>query len=737
MARLVGGLMLATLVWAAATHAQVPTPQLPPDDPVEAFRQLLNTGRSFGTPTPEHLKRRKDTLETAAARIRTLGDLSRALLLLEWNKPGQEPAEEDVDRGVRDRLLDRFTQGVKQVIARGDTLNRIAVANLIGETASALRRQDIQVQESTRGLLDRTGKSAPMGGSSYLRGRMRALASDLAPLADDPSPGVRRANARALGNIEGDPNRTIPPLRRLLNDPDVAVRRSAAAALGDAVGAAVVQFQSGMMPPSTSEQPEERLPTEAEMWRGRAGSLLSTIRAVVPVASSRLDDPDVVVRRVSAQACRQASGALVNLVPNLPQDLPARGVALDELTLRRVRELQASVPLIMKEMNPSLDAFRRLAAQWTQAAADSDPQVRLDMRRVFEDLGEAARKLRRYQRSLEYPDATEPGKEKPKDGQSSAPPGPGGQAREPGPDCLRLVGAVQIGVPKPARNSDESATAVVHLEPAVRVCLADAEPSGPEPAGTGLAPPERSPPRTAPAARPASAAFEQKSEVLPPPAKAGRDVPSVLEYTVEAGRAALVRGLSDPMVRIRLASLDALEAMGDAAAPALPAIVRSLQDPNLFVRWAAARILGALALSPSVPHQPDLAVPALARLLRPREDLEVRIVAANSLAAYGPEAKEAVPALAAAVNQGDVEVRLAVLRALSRVGPEAAAAVPAIIEGLRDTSPQVRAESARVLGRFGPAARSALPALRRAMSDADDDVRRAASDAVLAIDLRR
>ena len=41
-------------------------------------------------------------------------------------------------------------------------------------------------------------------------------------------------------------------------------------------------------------------------------------------------------------------------------------------------------------------------------------------------------------------------------------------------------------------------------------------------------------------------------------------------------------------------SIDALEMLGDQALPAVPALTRALADPDLFVRWAAARTLGKM-----------------------------------------------------------------------------------------------------------------------------------------------
>jgi HEAT repeat protein len=229
-------------------------------------------------------------------------------------------------------------------------------------------------------------------------------------------------------------------------------------------------------------------------------------------------------------------------------------------------------------------------------------------------------------------------------------------------------------------------------------------------------------------ARPASFVRAPGDE-LPPPKKIGPVDPA--EATLDRTLEALVAGLSDPVPRVRLATIDVLETMGKTAAPAAPALVRALSDSNRFVRWAAARTLGRMA-----PADAREAVPALARLINPWEDLSVRLAAITTLGQYGSEARSAVPVLASAVGKSDVELRMAAIKALEAVGTDAAPALPAIGWGLRDSSPQVRAESARVLGRFGPLAVRALPALNKALNDPAEEVRRNASEAILAIERR-
>lgn len=208
-----------------------------------------------------------------------------------------------------------------------------------------------------------------------------------------------------------------------------------------------------------------------------------------------------------------------------------------------------------------------------------------------------------------------------------------------------------------------------------------------------------------------------------PPAIPGAPLTKAFDEDIRV----LVRGLRDPDLAIRLATIDVLEMFGTVARSAAPDLVQSLRDPNRFVRWAAARTLGKMA-----PVAPEQVVPGLAYLLNDA-DLDLRMQAANSLGSYGPDARAAVPALTQTVARGDGEIRRAAMLALAAIGPEnSRTAIPAITQELTHHNPQVRQTAAQVLGRFGPAARSAERALmERAEQDSDVDVRKAASDALL------
>jgi HEAT repeat protein len=190
---------------------------------------------------------------------------------------------------------------------------------------------------------------------------------------------------------------------------------------------------------------------------------------------------------------------------------------------------------------------------------------------------------------------------------------------------------------------------------------------------------------------------------------------------------ALAAGLSDRHVPAQLAALDALEWLGPDAAGVAPAVVQAMADSDLFVRWAAARVMGGIG-----PVDLPAALPALVRLLDDK-DLNLRRAAATALQGYGPAARAAVPALTRTLGATDAGMRKAAILALQGIGTEAAPAIPALGGLMSDPDARVRQAAAEALARFGPTARAAVPQLRQALGDESIEVRKAASDALLNI----
>jgi HEAT repeat protein len=180
---------------------------------------------------------------------------------------------------------------------------------------------------------------------------------------------------------------------------------------------------------------------------------------------------------------------------------------------------------------------------------------------------------------------------------------------------------------------------------------------------------------------------------------AGAPAADPLLEELRARLPALTAGVYDPDVRARRKAIDVLETLGPAAAPAAPALVRALTDPDRFVRWAAARTLGKIGPLP----RPDV-VPALERLLAD-DDQDVRLAAAVALARYGPAARSAVSGLIEALQGRDADLRLAAVRTLQGIGLDARPAIPTLREAEADQDPRVRQAAAELLREFNAVGR--------------------------------
>lgn len=201
---------------------------------------------------------------------------------------------------------------------------------------------------------------------------------------------------------------------------------------------------------------------------------------------------------------------------------------------------------------------------------------------------------------------------------------------------------------------------------------------------------------------------------------------------IPAPVAALLTGLRSKDDGERLKAAKELGKLGAAAKSALPALENvAASDPDPDVRRVAARAFEEI-------RQADGAtlVPALVAKLKD-PDVAVRFKAVKDLAALGPAAKSALPALAeVARTDADEDVRRVAGSAREKIEPEAVraeAAVTGLVAGLRSGDVGVRFKSARELGKLGAAAKPALPDLEAALKDADEDVRAVAARSLKAV----
>jgi len=217
---------------------------------------------------------------------------------------------------------------------------------------------------------------------------------------------------------------------------------------------------------------------------------------------------------------------------------------------------------------------------------------------------------------------------------------------------------------------------------------------------------------------------------------------------------------SDPAVR-RDAAFQ-LGKMGAAAKPAVPALIKALQDQDKQV-WAFA-IAALTELGPEAREAISALIADLsgkARGSREREqrqrtlrsayalsrigaeavpplivalnsdDSGVRAGAAQALGGMGAEAKESIPALRANFGHGDPSVRQEVIDALALIGP---AAVGPVSEALSSNEPSARVSAALTLAQLGPVAKETEGALMQMLAkETDASVRAAALTALVKV----
>jgi len=166
---------------------------------------------------------------------------------------------------------------------------------------------------------------------------------------------------------------------------------------------------------------------------------------------------------------------------------------------------------------------------------------------------------------------------------------------------------------------------------------------------------------------------------------------------------------------------------------AVAALTTGLNDADSRVRLKAT--FGLQGLGPDA----KAAVPVLAaRMQNSVEDWRVRVAAAEVILSLAPQEAEAaiVPTLIDALRQKSESVHSRALHLVVKLGPRARGMVPELIGLLEDPSPRFRRQAANALGAIGSDARAAVPALLRRMRlpHEQESVREAVIEAVKKID---
>jgi HEAT repeat protein len=698
MRYLMARLALPLLLFAVGTLPSASAQRFP-TDPVERLRSVLvddyravNNVLSRIDPRPSPtmidtaLRQYREKLYSAINGNKTSGEpglgisssvLSRALLLIEWNRSGRGIGASPVDainNAARADLLAKFVTAVNLGLKSSRPAMQIAQCNLISET---LANSSTQADNEFNAVLGKTADNL----------------LELTKTASDNE--VRIAGARALGRFYNR-TRTAGRAWKGLLQPDQpeSVRRAAAEALENMllVTNGIDRLEASQPGVSTRVGLASKPALLSEELAEMATELL-------PIAGLAAGDRAPAVRLAGVRSLRE-SAVLVESV------IKVESGRIKDLVGKRLTQadLEAFEPTVdvLRAMNLAFKEFSERREILVAELNDPDPRIRTEARRAVAMIAQFRAEGADLERALREIDRENDGllqrqrkkvKDTPKDAPKDAPKDKEARRGPTRPEgALRLIGAADV------------------------------------PAGEIIAAAPPAAPAGAPKAPDKLPGGGDKRDDQPPPGK----TPFLNELDgLDATLKVVAKRLSELSTEerelaARRASAQALESLGELALPHLDALERKLCDRDLIVRWIAARTLGKMG---------EKAAPALDALttLVDDEDQDARIVGLDSIGKIGPKAVKAVPAIQRRLTEGDVEVRLAAIEALEGIGLGSESALPTLVDLFRHEDYRVRGAAAKLVGRFEAKARPYIPQLRKLVDDRDASVRGAASAAILSI----
>ena len=531
----------------------------------------------------------------------------------------------------------------------------------------------------------------------------------LVAATEDPELRVRWHAARAIGLIGEDASSAVPVLVKLLADPDPIVAAQAAAAIGHI----------------RADEDDDTI-TADDATRYAAGQE-AVAKAIVH------SDPRV--RRAAIRAIRHFDPAPTVLAPLFAKQLGDADPSVVLPALHTLADMEdVSVPVLMEALKaPQSRYWATIAlteigaeaapatAALAQLAAEGEVHERLQAILALAAIGEQAAAagpaliaaVQSPDKSLRFPAAFALGKVRAADADAALEKIVAGEDEVLAATAAWALAQIHRGE-KPFAAAAEARLlkALTATEPAVR-----------EGAVAGLS-------------DLAAQLDDDEKKTL-----AATFTRLLTDADPEVGRAAgaalirlggicvdTLRGkLADPAVRTNI--LEVLAGIGPAAKPALDDLVKELGDAD--AEHASEAAVAIAAIGPEA----VAAVPALQRLVADAKATPgLRYSAAYALGCIGPAAKESAASLRSLTESDDDLMATVAVWAALKVAPDDKTlferAIPLLRRALRAERDVVRLEAAVALGDIGPAAGSAIPILELvAEDDPVKDVRRAAAEA--------
>ena len=592
----------------------------------------------------------KATLERLMKQLQAPSDLAGVLRLKEWNSSDTRAGVAFIEPKLQEKISDRFVPAAREVVEKGDRDQKAGLCVMIGEEASRARSQKQSgigyrrtLAKLTPSIVDLSTKST---GPDNV---MVRLATALALANLDKFAGKSGEAAEAL---EVPAQERIDSVKPLLDESDLTIRRRAYVILATPIQAVSPRYVM------TEGGSNSATSTDVLLYRSDAQALLKKQAGLsLPLLAKGLKDKDVQIRQTCLDSFRDITALLldqVQLPPKASRDAPYFEI------VKANRDLVVGMQVLLEQISNNSDVI-------VASAQDSDPTVRMQGLALLNDLAECRARVLGWKAFLETP----------------------------------------VPVPKPGGGE-------VREKLQLQALLTALQPPG-EPAQQPL------PDALAPGLRRALAVLEKN--LSDPDATVRFASIGVLENLGDEAKPvlpALIRALSDKDRFVRWSAVRIISGFGPVepktVVPALIQLV-AIQDSDL------AKAVGPALAKYGKDAAP--AVPALVKTLEsPVADPDLRIAYLDTLASIGEPGVAAIPAIIRLLKPQDVRLN-------TPTPNQPLAFVPTELFKFED--PRVRAAAADALGRFGTQAAKAEPELRAALEDDNADVRKAAGEALLRV----